>query len=51
MVNMKESEKSEKFLDFVRELKNRWNMEVTVIPIVISALGTVTKNCCRDWRT
>ena len=29
---------------FARELKkNLWNMKVTFIPIVISALGTVTK--------
>ena len=26
-----------------RELKKRWNKKVTIIPIVIGALGTVTK--------
>ena len=25
------------------ELKNLWNMQVTIIPIVIGAFGTVTK--------
>ena len=28
---------------FARELKNLWNMKVTIIPIVIGAFGTVTK--------
>ena len=30
-------------LDLARELKKLWNMKVTTIPIVIGALGTVTK--------
>ena len=30
-------------LDFARELKKLWNMQVTIIPIVIGAFGTVTK--------
>ena len=44
-VNLKESEKKDKYLDRARELKKKklWNMKVTVIPIVIGALGTVTK--------
>ena len=40
---MKESEKVDKYLDLARELKKLWNMRVTVIPIVDSALGTVLK--------
>ena len=36
-------ENGKKNLDFPRELKKLWNMKVTVIPIVIGALGTVTK--------
>ena len=28
---------------FARELKKLWNMQVTIIPIVIGAFGTVTK--------
>ena len=40
---LKEREKRDKYLDLVREQKKLWNMKVTVIPIVIGALGTVTK--------
>ena len=40
-VKLKESEKRDKFLDLARKLKNIRNMKMTVIPIVISALGTV----------
>ena len=32
-----------KYLDLARELKKLWNMQVTIIPIVIGAFGTVTK--------
>ena len=42
-VKSKESGKNDKYLDLVRELKKLWNMKVTMIPIVIGALGTVTK--------
>ena len=40
-VKIKESE--EKYLDFAWELRNLWNMEVTVIPIVVGVLGIVSK--------
>ena len=40
---MKESEKKDKYLNLARELKNLWKMKVTVIPIAIGALGTITK--------
>ena len=40
---LKESEKKDKYLDLAWELKKLWNMKVTIIPIVIGALGTVTK--------
>ena len=40
---LKENEKKDKYLDFARELKKLWNMKVTIVPIVIGALGTVTK--------
>ena len=33
----------EKYLDLAREFKKLWNIKVTIIPIVIGALGTVTK--------
>ena len=40
---IKESEKIDKYMDLVRELKKLWNMKVTGIPIVIGTLGTVPK--------
>ena len=42
-VKLKENEKRDKFLDLARELKKLWNMKVTVILMIIGALGTVTK--------
>ena len=39
-INLKECEKKEKYLDLAREL---WNIKVTIVPIVIGALGTITK--------
>ena len=42
-IKQKESEKKDKYLDLARELKKLWNMQVTIIPIVIGAFGTVTK--------
>ena len=42
-INPKESEKKDKYHDLARELKKLWNMKVTIVPIVIVALGTVTK--------
>ena len=42
-INMKESEKKDKYLDQARELKKRWNMKVTIAPIEIGAIGTITK--------
>ena len=42
-VNLKENEKKDKYLDLARELKKLWDMKVTIVPIVIGALGTITK--------
>ena len=42
-VKLKGSEKKDKYLDLARELKKLWNIKVTVIQIVIGALGTGTK--------
>ena len=42
-INLKESEKKDKYLDLARELKKLWNMKVTIVPIVIGALGTISK--------
>ena len=54
---MKECEKENNFTDLARELKKPWNMKVTIVPIVIGALGTITKGLLKgredleDWRT
>ena len=42
-INLKESEKKDKYLDLARELGKLCNMKVTVVPIVIGALGTIAK--------
>ena len=42
-IKLKECEKKDKYLKLARELKKLWNMQVTIIPIVIGAFGTVTK--------
>ena len=42
-VKLNESEKRNKYRELARELKKLWNMKVTLIPIVICSLGTVTK--------
>ena len=42
-IKLKESEKKDKYLDLARELKTLWNMKVSIIPILIGALGTVIK--------
>ena len=43
IVDLKEGEERYKYLDLARELKKLWNVKVTILPIVIGALGTVTK--------
>ena len=42
-VKLKECEKKDKYFDFAWELKKLWNMKGTIIPNVISALGTVNE--------
>ena len=42
-IKLKECEKKDNYLDLARELKKLWNMQVTIIPIVIGAFETVTK--------
>ena len=41
-VKLKESKKSDKYLDFARELI------VMIVPIVIGAFGTITKGLLKD---
>ena len=44
IVQLKEIEKRDKYLDLGRKQKNKlWNMKVMVKPIVTGALATVTK--------
>ena len=50
-VKLKESEKRDKYPDFAREQKKLWNMKVTVLSIVIGALGTIPKRLPRDGKT
>ena len=42
-VKLKDGKKRDKYLDLAREQKKLWNMKMTVIPIVIGMLSTVTK--------
>ena len=44
IVKLKVNEKRDKYLDFARELKKKLrNMKMTVIPIIIAAFYTVSK--------
>ena len=43
-IKLKECENKDKYLDLARELKKKlWNVNVTIMPIVIDTFGTVTK--------
>ena len=42
-IKMKEWENKDKYLDLAMELKKLWNMQVTIMPILIGVFGTVTK--------
>ena len=42
-IKLKKCEKRDKYLNLARELKKLWNMKMTIIPILISAFGTVAK--------
>ena len=42
-VKLRECEKKDKYSDLAWEFKKLWNMKVIFIPIVIGALGTVSK--------
>ena len=57
-IKLKECEKKDKYLELARELKKIWNMNVTIIPILIGAFGTETKGLLKgleelefdEWR-
>ena len=40
IVKLKESEKRNKYVDLAREVNQRWNLKVAVIPIIAGAHGT-----------
>ena len=42
-IKLKEYEKKDKYHYLARELKKLWNMQVTIMQIVIGVFGTVTK--------
>ena len=46
-IKIKENEKRDKYLDFVRELKKLWNIKVMVIPLVIGVLRMIPKGSIR----
>ena len=48
---LKESKKRDKYHDLVRELKNLWNMKMTIILVVIGDLGTVTNGLVQGQGT
>ena len=46
-VKIKANKKQDKYLNLARELKKLWNMKVTVILIVIDAVGMNPKDLVR----
>ena len=42
-MNIKESEKTDKYLDLARELKKLWNMKVMVLPIAVETFWNSSK--------
>ena len=42
-VKLKDGKKRNKYLDLARELKKLWYLKVTVILIIVGALGTIPK--------
>ena len=47
-MKIKENKKIDKYLNITRELKKAMNMEMTVIPNITGALGTVPKSLLRE---
>ena len=43
-VSAKETEKIEKYDELWRELERLWKVKAKIVPIVLGALGTVTRN-------
>ena len=47
-VKLKESEMKDKYLNLARELKKLWNMKVTLLPILVGCLATITKGLVQE---
>ena len=43
-VIMKEAEKILKYKDLVKEIQHVWNVKAKVIPVIIGAIGTISKS-------
>ena len=43
-LKVREDKKLNKYQDLARELKKLWSMKLTVIWIIVGAIGTVPKN-------
>ena len=43
-MEIEEGETLGKFMDLARKLKSLWNMKLTVIPIAVGVIGTLSKN-------
>ena len=50
LLKLKEREKRDKNLDLARELKNLRNRKMTVIPIVIGALGSIPEELVKGLK-
>ena len=48
-VKLEECEKRDEYLDVARELKKLWNMKISIIPMVIGVLVTVTKGLFQEF--
>ena len=49
-MKIKENKRRGMYLDFARDMKKLWKMKVTVIPIVIGALGMITNGLVRGLK-
>ena len=45
---IKKEKEKEKYQDLKWEVMKLWNLKTSVIPIVIGALGTISKNLCKN---
>ena len=42
-IKIKENEKSDKYLEFTKEIRKLWNIKATVTPIIVCTFGTIRK--------